>query len=405
MNDEQRPKPVKRAFAWVVENLSASKWTRRRIALGVALVAVLVLPVLWLTRDTAAEAQNPMGDEQTAAAEDEGGAPAKAPAAGAAATAFGSSASAAQTCFTRLEQKIASAAAAQRSDSTAKSPGAGRDPVVAEKYGWYPDMPEFREGSILPCSRIVAYYGHPKSTRMGALGEFPKDEMLRRFKAQVEEWRKADPETPVVPALHMVSVVAQGEPGTSGKYRTITGDAVVNEVYGWAKEVGGIFIVDIQTGQDDIRNLLPRFDWILKNPDVHLAVDPEFYMRGGVKPGAKIGTMTAADINYVTEHLAKIVNENNLPPKVLVIHRFTRPMIQGYKEVQLRPEVNLVINMDGWGAPWLKFDSFYDYVVKEPMQFVGWKNFYHNDTKKGDPLLTPQQLLTLHPTPLYIQYQ
>jgi hypothetical protein len=318
---------------------------------------------------------------------------------------FGSSASESAACLERLQERITSAAAAQKADSTARRPDSGRDPVFAEKNGWYAEMPEFMDGSILPCSRIVAYYGHPSSKRMGALGEYPKEEMLRRFKNQVAEWEKADPATPVVPALHMVSVVAQGDPGTSGKYRTITSDEKVKEVYGWAKEAGGIFIVDLQVGQDDVRNILPRFDWILKNPDVHLAVDPEFYMRGGAKPGAKIGTMHASDINYVSEHLAKLVREHDLPPKVLIIHRFTRPMVKDYRDIKIRPEVNLVMHMDGWGAPWLKFDSYHDYIVDEPVQFTGWKNFYHNDTKKGDPLVTPRQLLKAHPTPLYIQYQ
>ena len=375
----------------------------------VVVAALLALPILWRSRDSTARAQNPMGDDATAAARDtDGPPPADQPVAETAPparVAFGSSASASAQCMQRLEQRIADAAAKLRADSLARRPGAGHDPAAAERYGWYPDMPAFRDGSILPCARIVAYYGHPKSTRMGALGEFPKEEMLRRFERQLAEWRTADPETPVVPALHMVSVVAQAEPGSSGKYRTITADSVVERVYSWAREIGGIFIVDIQVGQDDIRNILPRFDWILKNPDVHLAVDPEFYMRGGVKPGAKIGTMSAADINYVMDHLARLVNEHNLPPKVLIIHRFTRPMVTGYREIRLRPEVNFVMHMDGWGAPWLKYDSFYDYVVKEPVQFVGWKNFYHNDTKKGDPLVTPQQLLQLHPVPLYVQYQ
>jgi hypothetical protein len=134
-------------------------------------------------------------------------------------------------------------------------------------------------------------------------------------------------------------------------------------------------------------------------------VDPEFYMRGGVVPGRKIGTMYAADINWVMDHLTKIVQENNLPPKVLIIHRFTRNMVPDVQNVRLRPEVQLVMHMDGWGAPWLKYDSYRDYIVRHPAQYTGWKNFYHNDTKKGDPLTTPQDLLQLWPEPLYIQYQ
>jgi hypothetical protein len=319
--------------------------------------------------------------------------------------AFGNSAAQAQQCMQRRQAALDSAAAAVRADSTTKRPGAGRNPVFAKEQNWYPKMPEFRDGSILPCNRIVVYYGNPNSKRMGALGEFPREEMLSRLKRQVEQWRQADPSTPVIPGLHMVSVVAQGDPGPSGHYRTQMRDAQVDSIYQMAKSINGIFFVDIQVGTDDIRNILPRFDYILKNPDVHLAVDPEFYMREGVKPGRKIGTMYARDVNYVIDHLAKLVREHNLPPKVLIIHRFTRGMVPDAENIKPRPEVQVVMHMDGWGAPWLKYDSYRDYVVRYPVQFTGWKNFYHNDTKKGDPLTTPRDLIQLWPEPLYIQYQ
>jgi hypothetical protein len=258
---------------------------------------------------------------------------------------------------------------------------------------------------LLPDKRIVCYYGNPNSTRMGILGEFPKDEMLRRLREEVSNWNQADPDHPVQPCLHMVAVVAQGEAGTSGHYRSIMRDTTVREVHSWAREVDGIFFVDIQTGTDRLENILPRFEWILKEPDVHLAVDPEFMMKGGQKPGTKIGTMDAADINYATAELARIVRENNLPPKILVIHRFTRYMVTNTEQIKLRPEVQIVIDMDGWGAPWLKRDSYRDYLVREPVQYPGFKLFYNNDTKKGDPLMSPADLLQLEPKPLYIQYQ
>ncbi len=282
---------------------------------------------------------------------------------------------------------------------------AGEDPDFAARMGWPVSMPEALPGALLPHHRIVCYYGHPNSTRMGALGEFPKDDMLRRLRNQVAEWERADPATPVKPCLHMVAVVAQAEAGPSGRYRTITRDATVQMVYDWAREVDGIFIVDIQVGTDDIRNILPRFEWILTNPDVHVGVDPEFYMKGGERPGTRIGTMDAADINYMTDYLARLVREHNLPPKKLIVHRFTRRMVTNAQNIRLRPEVQVVMHMDGWGAPWLKRDSYRDFIVREPVQFTGFKLFYHNDTKKGDPLMTPQDMQLLRPVPLYIQYQ
>jgi hypothetical protein len=282
----------------------------------------------------------------------------------------------------------------------------GEDPEFAQKCGWPVKYPPPLPGSILPAKRIVAYYGNPLSKRMGALGEFPKDEMLRRLKVEVAKWEKADPSLPVQPALHLIAVVAQGEPGKAGKYRMIMPDKVVNEVYDWAKEAHAILFIDIQTGHSDIRTILPRFEWLLKNPDVHLGMDPEFNMiKSGRKPGTKIGTYDAEDINYASGFLRDLVKKYNLPPKVFIVHRFTRDMVTNARRIEVHPEVQMVMNMDGWGAPWLKRDSYRDYIIKEPVQFTGFKLFYHNDTKKGDPLMTPQQLLKLKPAPVYIQYQ
>ncbi len=282
----------------------------------------------------------------------------------------------------------------------------GENPDFARKCGWPVTIPPPLPDSILPRKRIVAYYGNPLSRRMGILGELPREEMLRRLKGEVLRWEETDPATPVQPALHLIAVVAQGEPGKGGKYRMIVPDEVVNRVYGWAREANALLFIDLQTGHDDIRALLPRFEWLLKSPDVHLGIDPEFNLiRSGRKPGTIIGSYDGADVNYVTGYLSELVKRYHLPPKVLVIHRFTRHGVTNAGSILLRPEVQIVMNMDGWGPSWLKRDSYEDYVVAEPVQFTGFKLFYRNDTKKGEPLMTPTELLRLCPQPLYIQYQ
>ena len=345
------------------------------------------------------------GDTAAKGAPAAGAPAANAPAQQATAFKFGSTAAQATQCQQQRQQKLDAAATALQADSAAKRPGAGKNPIFAKEQKWYPQMPAFKDGSILPCNRVIVYYGNPASKRMGALGEFPREEMLARLQRQANAWKEADPSTPVIPGLHLIAVVAQGDPGPSGKYRTQIRDAVVDSIHKMAQSINGILFVDVQVGTDDIRSIMPRFDSILAKPDVHFAVDPEFYMRGGVVPGRKIGTMYAADINWVMDRLTKIVQDNNLPPKLLIIHRFTRGMVPDVQNVRLRPEVQLVMHMDGWGAPWLKYDSYRDYIVRHPAQYTGWKNFYHNDTKKGDPLTTPRDLLQLWPEPLYIQYQ
>jgi len=283
---------------------------------------------------------------------------------------------------------------------------AGEDPEYARRKGWPKKYPTPLPGAVLPHKRIVAYYGNPLSKKMGVLGEFPKDEMIKRLKAEVVKWEQADPAVPVQPALHLIAVVAQGEPGKAEKYRMIMPDATVDQVYSWAKEAGAILFIDIQTGHDDIRAILPKFEWLLKNPDVHLGIDPEFNLIGiKAKPGKKIGSYDAADINFASNYLKYLVQKYKLPPKVITVHRFTRNGVTNTDKIELHREVQIVMHMDGWGAPWLKRDTYQDYIVSEPVQFTGFKLFYHNDTKKGHPLMEPQDVLKLHPRPIYIQYQ
>ncbi|MEO8909638.1 MAG: hypothetical protein ABI408_05360 [Gemmatimonadaceae bacterium] len=271
-------------------------------------------------------------------------------------------------------------------------------------------------GSILPSHRIVAFYGNPLSKKMGILGELPPDQMLARFDKEIAAWNKADPSHPVMPALHLIAVVAQGAPGRDGKYRLRMTDSLINLVSVWAAKKNALVFLDVQVGHSTVQEELPRLIPFLKRPNVMLGIDPEFSMKEkavtneeGVtkkpKPGDRIGTMDASDVNYAISLLSDVVKQNNLPPKVLVVHRFTRKMLTNANQIKLDPRVQVVINMDGWGQPWLKYDSYRAYVEAEPVQYTGFKLFYHNDTKKGDPILTPSEVLLLNPKPLYIQYQ
>ncbi|MGH7652937.1 MAG: hypothetical protein ACREMS_14000 [Gemmatimonadaceae bacterium] len=270
---------------------------------------------------------------------------------------------------------------------------------------WPVKTPPPLPGSILPAHRIVAFYGNPLSKKMGILGELPPDQMLARFDEKIAEWRKADPTHPVQPALQLIAVVAQGAPGRDGKYRLRMTDSLINMVYGWAQKKQAILFLDVQVGHSTVQEELPRLVPFLQRPDVMLALDPEFSMKTSDAPGSKRGTMSSADVNYAVNLLANLVQQYHLPPKVLIVHRFTRPMLTDAKRIKLDPRVQIVIDMDGWGQPWLKYDSYRAYVEAEPVQFTGFKLFFHNDTKKGDPLLTPAEVLMLFPKPLYIQYQ
>ena len=265
--------------------------------------------------------------------------------------------------------------------------------------------PRLLPGAILPNRRIVAYYGNVNSKRMGILGELPAQQMMARLDAQAKEWERADPSKPVLRVLEHIAVIAQGTPGKDSLYRRREAAHLIERVYGWAHQRGWHSMLDIQLGhsnyRDEVQFLLP---W-LQRPDVHLALDPEFDMSNGVVPGRKIGTTDAAQVNEVIAMLGDIVTKHKLPPKVLVVHRFTRNMLTNYDKIRLDPRVQVVIDMDGWGAPFLKRATYRQYVAPFPVQYTGFKLFYHNDTKKGHALMKPGDVLKLYPKPLFIMYQ
>lgn len=271
--------------------------------------------------------------------------------------------------------------------------------------GWPVAGPEPLPGAILPHRRVIAFYGNPLSKRMGILGQYPSDQMLAKLDTVVGLWQAADPATPVQPALHLVAMVAQADAGRDGKYRLKMADTLIDRVAQWAATRNALVFLDLQVGTSSIQTELPRFRKFIEMPNVHIGIDPEFSMKGGHKPGTRVGTYDAADINWVVAYLAGIAEEKRLPPKILVVHRFTRPMVTNAPKIVLDPHVQIVMHMDGWGAPFLKFDSYRDYVQSEPVQFAGFKIFYDNDTKRGHAVLTPAEVLALKPAPVYIQYQ
>ena len=183
-------------------------------------------------------------------------------------------------------------------------------------------------------------------------------------------------------------------------------DTEIDKVLAMAAKINAIVFLDLQVGFSTLQKEVPVFEKYLKMPQVHLGVDAEFSMKSGIRPGKIVGTLDATDINFTANYLAKLVKENNLPPKILVVHRYTQKMITNYKMIKPLPEVQIVMHMDGWGGKSKKIGTYKHFVYSEPVQFTGFKLFYKNDIwDKGTTLFTPEELLKLSPQPLYIQYQ
>lgn len=260
--------------------------------------------------------------------------------------------------------------------------------------------------AILPFYRIVAMYGNFYSSHMGILGSLDEENLLQLLDVECKAWNQADPLTPVMPAIHYIAVTAQKAPGKGKKYRLRMPDHQTMRAIRLARKVEGITFLDIQVGHSTVRDELALLQDYLMMPDVHLALDPEWSMRDGSVPGSKIGSMHADDINYASEWLAALVKKHRLPPKILVVHRFTDGMIEDSEEIRKNKHVQIVVNMDGFGFPAKKKHTYKNVIGRNPIQFTGFKLFYQND-KKDPPyrLLTHEEILQLRPTPLYIQYQ
>ncbi|MDD3531057.1 MAG: hypothetical protein PHV99_00460 [Candidatus Pacebacteria bacterium] len=260
--------------------------------------------------------------------------------------------------------------------------------------------------ALLPFKRIVAYYGNFYSKNMGVLGEYPEDTLLAMLASTTARWAAADHSTPVVPAIQYIATVAQASAGKEGKYILRMPDSQIDHALELADKAHGIVFLDVQVALSTLQYELPHLEKYLKMPQVHLAIDPEFSMKSGNRPGTVIGTFDASDINYAAEYLAALVRDNHLPPKMLVVHRFTQNMVTNYKRIRPLPEVQIVMDMDGWGSQAKKKGTYNNIVADEPVQFTGIKLFYKNDLKPPSTgLLTIREVLDLTPAPIYIQYQ
>ena len=151
-------------------------------------------------------------------------------------------------------------------------------------------------------------------------------------------------------------------------------------------------VIDFQTGRDTYLDQVPDYVDFLSQPDVHIALDPEWDMEAGEVPNEVIGTSDAEEINEVMEFVADIVREHRLPRKVMVVHNFTDGMIANRDLLAPPPEIDLVIHMDGHGPPQNKI-GVYDRLAANPPIYNGFKLFYQRDF----PLMTTEAVLALDP--------
>jgi hypothetical protein len=202
-------------------------------------------------------------------------------------------------------------------------------------------------------------------------------------------------------AFELIAVIAAADPGPDGLYRTRQPAEVVRRYLAAARRAGALLILDIQPGRSDFLTEARALAPFLVQPDVGLALDPEWRMRPDEVPGRVIGSVDAAEVNRVTDWLSGVAARRGLPDKLVLVHRFADGMIRRPRGLRTRPNLDMVVNADGFGTPALKRASYRRAVRDRGRLGTGFKLFFEEDTG----LMTPRQVLALRPVPEVVVYE
>jgi hypothetical protein len=252
---------------------------------------------------------------------------------------------------------------------------------------------------VLADHLLVTWYGNPRTPRMGVLGRYSGSELAQGLRKQADEYARLSTKK-VLPAYHLVAVVAQAHAWRDGTWRRRETHATIRSLLEQARANHFKLILDIQRSHSTNRAELEYLRPYLEEPDVYLALDPEFAMGDGEKPGRKIGSMSASEVNEAIDFLDRIVRERKLPPKVLIVHQFTTGMLGDKQNIRDSPLVDVVLDVDGFGDRPLK-RATYRAMMRQQLEFAGFKLFYKEDTN----LLMAEDVMKLDPVPSVVIYQ
>ncbi|HWH93218.1 MAG TPA: hypothetical protein VNT03_05105 [Baekduia sp.] len=279
--------------------------------------------------------------------------------------------------------------------SSAAATGGGRDAADAPKPAELPGGGR----RLFPDRRVVAFYGNPRDDELGALGIGSPAQAGRRLVRQAKPYDRRSRR--VLPAMELISTVATAAPGPAGLYRDHLSFAKIRAYLKAARAIDALLILDLQPGRGQFGPEIERLRTFLREPDVGLALDPEWHVGPGELPGKVIGSTDADVVNAAAAYLARLVRERNLPEKLLLVHRFTNDMIA--RPDRLRPVagVQTVVNVDGFGSTTVKIAKYKNFVATTPQMRRGFKLFYKEDVKT----MSPKQVMGMSPRPDVVVYE
>ena len=254
---------------------------------------------------------------------------------------------------------------------------------------------------LLPDSQIVSYYGSPYTPAMGLLGSGDPETVAALVERRAAVYDRLNGPIGVIPALHLVYAVAQPDPTDNGLYLQYADDDDVRRYVALTKERGMLLFLDLQIGRSSVDAELQRVLPYLRQPNVHLALDPEFAVASTEVPGDSLGSLRSSDIDRAQRELQRLVDREHLPPKLLIVHQFIDSMVEDGETIQQYPDVELVIDMDGFGPAEIKKVKYERYASRSYATHAAIKLFLEHDPD----LMSEADVLSLQPLPAVVIYQ
>ncbi len=243
------------------------------------------------------------------------------------------------------------------------------------------------------------HYGTAGTGVLGVLGEGTPEQAVARLTRAAAPYAKASGRT-VQPAFELITTIARRAPGADGTYSTGIPAAQVARYLAAARKAKLLLVLDFQPGRADLLTQVRRYERFLREPDVGVAVDPEWKLTGNQQPGRQIGRVTAAEINRVSAYLATLRRVNDLPEKLFVVHQFRLSMLPDRQRIVRRNGLATVLHVDGFGGQSVKRHAYS--VLQDAKRFhMGFKLFYDEDLD----LMTPVEAMAIRPRPELISYQ
>ncbi|MYW90251.1 hypothetical protein G3I59_06360 [Amycolatopsis rubida] len=262
--------------------------------------------------------------------------------------------------------------------------------------------PPPRPPNALATSRLIGFCGAPGSR---ALGEMTGDLAAagRKLAQQIQSFPR---ESPVTPVAELVATTAHPVPGADGMYRSRCADSAVREYLDETRALKGLLLLNIQPGRADFLPEVRAYEHWLTEPDVGVALDPEWAVEPGAVPGREFGRTTGTELDGVAAYLGDLARRAHIPDKVMVYHQVAASVVRDEASLRPHPGVSVVKVVDGIGGAAAKTATWKTLMKTKPGHVLpGFKLFFHEDTRRGNALMTPAEVLALTPQPAYVVYE